>query len=61
MKQNALTPEEERVIVGKGTERPFSGEYLQNKDSGTYVCKRSYRKVHFVSKGIQKFSQFLFY
>jgi methionine-R-sulfoxide reductase len=40
MKQNELTPEEERVIVGKGTERPFSGEYLQNKDSGTYVCKR---------------------
>jgi peptide methionine sulfoxide reductase MsrB len=40
MKQNQLTPEEERVIVGKGTERPFSGEYLHNKGSGTYVCKR---------------------
>jgi methionine-R-sulfoxide reductase len=40
MKRNELTPEEAFVIVGKGTERPFSGEYLQNKDRGTYVCKR---------------------
>lgn len=37
---NKLTPEEERVIVHKGTERPFTGQYTENKDSGTYVCKR---------------------
>jgi methionine-R-sulfoxide reductase len=35
-----LTPEEERVIVGKGTEMPFSGEYEQNFKPGLYVCKR---------------------
>lgn len=37
---NALTPEEERVIVHKGTERPFTGEYNLNKETGTYVCRR---------------------
>lgn len=40
MKFNKLTPEEERVIVHKGTERPFTGEYVNNKAEGTYVCKR---------------------
>jgi len=40
MKFNQLTPEEENVIVHKATERPFTGEYLHNKESGTYICKR---------------------
>ena len=35
-----LTPEEERVIVHKGTERPFSGALLSTRDAGTYVCRR---------------------
>jgi methionine-R-sulfoxide reductase len=35
-----LTREEERVIVHKGTERPFSGEYEHHRGVGTYVCKR---------------------
>jgi peptide methionine sulfoxide reductase msrA/msrB len=35
-----LTPEEEAVIVSKGTELPFSGEYYQHFETGTYHCKR---------------------
>lgn len=35
-----LTPEEKRVIVGKGTEAPFSGEYYRFKGKGTYCCKQ---------------------
>lgn len=35
-----LTPEEERVIVHKGTEVPFTGEYESNTRVGTYFCKR---------------------
>jgi methionine-R-sulfoxide reductase len=35
-----LTREEERVIVHRGTERPFSGEYEHTTAYGTYVCKR---------------------
>lgn len=40
MAYNALTQEEERVIVHKGTEMPFTGEYTNNKQAGTYVCRR---------------------
>ena len=35
-----LTPEEERVIVYKGTEAPFTGKYEKFNGKGTYVCKR---------------------
>lgn len=37
---NKLTAEEEYVILHKGTERPFSGELLDNKEKGTYICRR---------------------
>jgi methionine-R-sulfoxide reductase len=40
MKPNKLTPEEERVIVHKGTERPFSGKYDSFFAAGTYICRR---------------------
>jgi methionine-R-sulfoxide reductase len=40
MELNKLTPEEEYVIVRKGTEMPFTGEYNNNKLAGTYVCRR---------------------
>ncbi len=35
-----LTPAEEAVIVHRGTERPFSGEYEHHYKPGTYACKR---------------------
>ncbi len=35
-----LTKEEERVILHKGTEAPFTGEYDDFFKPGTYVCKR---------------------
>jgi peptide methionine sulfoxide reductase msrA/msrB len=35
-----LTPEEERVIVHRGTERPFTGKYYDLYEPGTYVCRR---------------------
>ncbi len=40
MEFKKLTPEEENVIVNKGTERPFSGKYENFSEKGTYVCKR---------------------
>ena len=40
MKFNELTEYERSVIEGKGTERPFTGIYYQNKDAGTYLCKK---------------------
>ncbi len=40
MEYNKLTPDEERVILNKGTEMPYSGKYTSNKESGTYICKQ---------------------
>ncbi|MDG6906423.1 MAG: methionine-R-sulfoxide reductase [Nitrososphaerota archaeon] len=37
---NKLTPDEEEVIVAKGTEMPFTGEYDDFFEPGTYVCRR---------------------
>jgi peptide-methionine (R)-S-oxide reductase len=37
---NPLSPEEERVIVRKGTEWAFEGEYTDLAEPGTYVCRR---------------------
>lgn len=34
-----LTEDEKRVILNKGTERPFTGKYYDFKEKGTYVCK----------------------
>ncbi len=33
-----LTPEQYRVLRGKGTERAFTGQYWETKTPGTYLC-----------------------
>jgi peptide-methionine (R)-S-oxide reductase len=33
-----LTPEQYEILRGRGTERPFTGEYVHVKDDGTYRC-----------------------
>ena len=47
---NRLSPEERFVIEGKGTERPFTGEYDDFYKVGVYVCRRCeaelYRSDH---------------
>ncbi len=40
MKYNQLTQEEQRVILHKGTEMAFSGEYFDHKGDGIYHCKQ---------------------
>ena len=40
MDKEKLSPEEERVIVHKGTELPFTGEYTDFFQPGTYQCKQ---------------------
>ena len=34
-----LTSKESKIIVDKGTERPYSGKYNNHYRKGTYVCK----------------------
>lgn len=33
-----LTPEQYHILREKGTEAPFSGEYVHTKDKGMYTC-----------------------
>ena len=39
-KFNALNDMESYVILGKGTERAFTGEYWDSTGAGTYICRR---------------------
>ena len=40
MRMNKLTKAEENVIVHKGTEMPFTGEYDNFFKPGIYICRR---------------------
>lgn len=40
MKLNSISPEEENVIINKGTEAPYSGKYENFYEDGIYACKR---------------------
>lgn len=40
MAYNALTAEEKHIVEDKGTEAPFSGEYDDFYEDGTFICRR---------------------
>lgn len=40
MAYNKLTSQEEDIIEGKGTEAPFTGEYDNFYEDGSFICKR---------------------
>ena len=40
VKKNKLNELEQYVIINKGTERAFTGEYTDNKAKGVYLCKQ---------------------
>jgi peptide methionine sulfoxide reductase msrA/msrB len=40
MTYKALTPDEKRVIINKGTEQPFTGQFYLNKEKGLYLCRQ---------------------
>ena len=48
-----LSPEEKYVIANKGTERPFSGEYNELYEEGTYCCRACGNELY---KSNSKFS-----
>ena len=43
--KNKLTEDEYKALREKGTEAPFSGEYLKEKSKGSYSCKACGNKL----------------
>ena len=43
---NELNDKEKRVIIDKGTEAPFTGEYVNNKATGVYVCRQCEKPLY---------------
>lgn len=52
-KLNELTLEEQRVIIHKGTERAFTGEFDDHKVSGIYTCRQCEEELY---RSADKFS-----
>ncbi len=55
MQMNELTEFEKYVIEQKGTERPFSGEYVNHEAEGLYLCKKCLAPLY---KSEHKFNAF---
>lgn len=51
--RNTLNAEEQRVILHKGTERPFIGEYDNFYEAGTYICRQCETELY---RSADKFS-----
>ncbi len=43
---NKLTAAQQRIIIRKGTERPFSGKYDDHYENGIYTCARCSAKLY---------------
>ena len=43
---NELNPDEEYVILRKGTEQPFTGEFNDLKDAGTFLCRQCHAPLY---------------
>lgn len=39
-KYNKLSEKEKAVILNKATDRPYTGEFTDNKSKGTYICRQ---------------------
>jgi peptide methionine sulfoxide reductase msrA/msrB len=46
---NDLSKNESYVINNKGTETPFTGKYVNNKEKGTYICKKCGAALYYSS------------
>jgi len=46
MQLHPLTPEEQRVILNKGTEAPFSGEYEKFNQQGIFTCRQCHAPLY---------------
>jgi len=60
-----LTPEEYHILRQKGTEAPFTGNLLNNKEKGSYVCPvcgaelfKSYTKYDSHTPGLEGWPSF---
>ena len=48
-----LDSESYHILIEKGTERPFTGEYYLNHDTGIYECKACGNEIFHSSKKIR--------
>ncbi len=52
MKLYPLTPSQKHIIIDKGTEAPFSGEYETMDAAGTFVCRQCHQPLY---RSVRKF------
>lgn len=45
-KYNVLTPEEQYVILQKGTDRAYTGDYYDKTDKGLYICRQCNARLY---------------